>query len=467
MGRDPYRHRTGAAVIAAVLSVSGLGGCNDGPRQTWPATGGDVQTGGAGGSGSNTTLPPSSPVPPEQLPDAYLTAICEAALGCAPEGYRDVAECKRDRIAPAADDMLAGIAEGRIAYDAEAIGLCLALIQATVCRVDGLSSLNADTLPTFVDACLGDQGLGTEGAECRSDVECADGHTCLGATCPGTCRALGEPGADCSSGLGCEEPPEIGLIERLSAPLAADIEEDRLKDFVVRCLGPSPLTCHGPAELGESCVQYQPCAGGFCNEQGICEPLATEEGDECGKVPNDLLSFRCVGGLRCLTSANGAGVSARCFRPLLAGEICPGAGFCAKGLTCLPAADVSQQIYPEGGRCGLPSGLGGPCHKTAVGNCTHPLGCSPEGVCRELPGEGEGCLTGRRCGPGLVCNTRCERAIVPGEPCSSSCVGICRDGMCEARRLLGETCVLDDDCTSRHCQASICTDTAACASRGP
>ena len=101
---------------------------------------------GGSGPGGTPTIPdyegPSLPttsgsLPVEELGDAFETILCEALIQCRPSGYRDVAHCKADREPEGVQDVLDGVSEGRIAYDADAMGECRRVFEANLCGIVG------------------------------------------------------------------------------------------------------------------------------------------------------------------------------------------------------------------------------------------------------------------------------------------------------------------------------------------
>lgn len=101
-------------------------------------------------------------------------------------------------------DLAGALDEGRLAWDAEAMGTCLTDYAQTKCG-------RAEPFDLYASyPCLSAVANAKQGAACRRSDECTDGNHCVvDVTCPGTCsRGAGEGDAcqsdrDCQIGMYC------------------------------------------------------------------------------------------------------------------------------------------------------------------------------------------------------------------------------------------------------------------------
>lgn len=101
------------------------------------------------------------------------------------------------------------------------------------------------------------------------------------------------------------------------------------------------------------------------------------------------------------------------------------------------------------------------CLKKLGQNCVTILECVTEakycnGVCSVENGLFQSCVN-TPCDEGLVCLDGVCKGD-DGFKCNSSleCVGYCDNGICKKKKAIGETCKVDDECTSGNCLKGIC-----------
>lgn len=458
-GSDKSRDANASTGGSAGSSSDAGGASGDGGST---ATGGNTGTGGrsSGGSGGVATGGASAtggdsgatftgtPVPLSELGDAYETVVCEVLMQCERASYASVDECKADREPAALADLEAAVSEGRVVYDADAVGACRAAIEANLCN---LGYLFVPSVLSIVDDCLVGEGRQMAGQPCRHDIECEDGTYCdRSATCPGICVAFAQQGQPCddSAGPECEPAIDISLTELLSMS-AEQIQQlvEQTDPIALRCI---EGTCQTGSASGGPCDSNSDClADGWCDATNVCE-AAIPYGGSCAEIGSE-----CASGLFCDQLS---GVSAGVCQPLSAlGGPCTFNGDCQGDLVCV---QVDYTMY------GVCSNLG-----QATDPCSFDSSCEPglacdNNVCVALPTAGAPCLFGTDCAVGFTCvSGTCRAEALPGEPCNTTdaiCVGRCLSGTCGPKAALGEACQSDDDCASRTCLNSICVDGALC-----
>jgi hypothetical protein len=353
-----------------------------------------------------------------------------------------------DRDAEGLADVLSGVSEDRVTYDAVRVGQCRALLEQYLCNPPFIF---VPSVPDVLDLCLAPVGNQQSGEPCRYDLECATGHFCsmLNYACPGTCQPYVQEGEFCDVGseYACQPVMEIGLVDLLTDPTFTEARIRELDDQSLSC---DNNRCQRPKPLGQSCVSGETCAGdGYCDSaSGVCKaPIA--QGGSCEIGPAD-----CAEGLWCdQPSAPELGVC----RPLSStGMPCDFESDCVDDLRCVPSSDRN--------RCSAAGGEGQPCDN--ADDCQAGLGCQAS-VCAALPTAGATCALGDICAPGFVCilSNTCVVASAHGEPCNDTdliCTGFCNNGLCEARREAGQSCMSGDECTTRTCENGVCVDEELC-----
>lgn len=357
-----------------------------------------------------TPEPPAPPPPPIDAADfmaAYTSALCDRSARCLPTaGYLDES-CKADVEASfGGEDVDAAIAAGRIVYDADAAGACVAGLAAMDCLAEQPSDAT-------LAACLGAlSGTVQKEKPCFGTFECAEGvcRSVTGDTCPTVCAPAAQKGEACSllSGPDCDVRKGLRCSGGVCvAPLGEDgacVDNYGCQSGFV-CVAD---VCEPLRETGFGCAKDSSCApGNFCiaegDEGGICEPRVAE-GGACGRNAEETnAAFRrvlCQPGLVCLgagVAADGTSIAGTCAKAVDEGESCTVVpeGFqlfdtgCKDGLVC------------EAGKCEKPRALGAPC--SAFFPCrAGEAYCEPMTlVCTALVPNGEACTFDFQCAGGL------------------------------------------------------------------
>ena len=405
--------------------------------------------GGAGGTGSGgtggVTMGDDSPVPLDALGDVYETVLCQNLIQCRDAPYADVDECKANIDAPGLPDVLTAVEEGRLDYDASAIGRCRAVIEENLCN---LPFLLTPSVPDILYMCAPDAGTQNAGEPCRHILECASGLYCAmqDYACPGVCTALQVEGEYCESGSAyeCGPAPTVTLAE------IYELTPDEVAAIEATSLSCVANQCEAAIAVGGTCTDQSRCENqGICDESGVCRP-GPGPGEPCASLSD------CRDELFCLTDASGT--TGTCHEPSALGGPCETDRHCTEGVCELDGA--------PNGTCRIPAGVGEACSST--GECAEGLGCDGA-ACVTLPSSGEPCLPGDACAAGHMCvSGTCAAYAHLGEPCddvSAICVGRCDAGTCAPRLELGATCSTSDDCASSDCVGGICVDDEMCAQR--
>jgi hypothetical protein len=212
------------------------------------------------------------------------------------------------------------------------------------------------------------------------------------------------------------------------------------------CDGRCVLGARGAAAIGGDCSAHTDCASLFCGDPGDGRRrcLAPCRGD----------GGMCLSGEACaaLPDSCGGCVSEDILLGMRGlGENCVSPDECRSGL-CFEDAGLSY--------CSRSCGADGDCGVAGGFHCR-------AGSCVRGPREslGGGCVVNDDCAEGFVCASRGEVSW-----CTEQCTDSCSTGfscnpaalVCEpAGRLVGESCVVNDDCISTMCAATpvgqICT----------
>lgn len=414
--------------------------------------GSDTGAGTDATTGGDSSVASGNPIPIDQLEGAFADAMCVLAGKCGLFGMQFAANdsCKAFlKIMLKGDDgpgkMVALAKAGKIKYDPNAAGKCLAAMTASCGSFDA---------PKGPPECkLAFVGQAKAGDPCNSNEECASAFCKRDPqqsfACPGKCAAPVKAGEACDSSDGCEG----ALI----------------------CAGNKCGAMGGKA--GDPCSSKTCGQGLYCNQSGATEPVCAalaKIGDKCNQDGS------CEAGAFCAQDTKtGEG---KCTKFLVPGSDCdvqpmfgsgpsPDAGACGPGNQCLPK--VGGQ--PGQGTCGTPVKLGGAC---TPGQC---LGidatCADikdgKGVCKLLPGKGGACVMPDgssgvlfTCLLPLVCDKatlKCVDPPVAGQDCMMLCGdgSDCNQGKCVAKGKAGQSCgqvscesgldCIDDKCAAPKC----------------
>jgi hypothetical protein len=286
-----------------------------------------------------TATPDPSPVPFDTYAATAQDAYCAWAVRC--RHVPDDPTCRR-LIDPRAYDTRRasdGIRLGRLAYDPDAAGRCLAGAHAAACAA-----------PPFIDPSCGAvfSGLVPRGGACTTAYDCADHALCL------------EPACELGCCIGTCGPPRV-----LATP--PDL-----------------------ADVGEPCRSHATCVVTAYCEGGRCRALPTRAGERCqfGCATGDL--YCDLGTETCRAHAalgEPCGPEAECSSYVaFCDGICqarPGPGDrCDDVRRCIP----STTCAPDAGACAPRGGEGAPCSRddecdvacdTQSGSCVAYTACLP------------------------------------------------------------------------------------------
>lgn len=289
-------------------------------------------------------------------------------------------------------------------------GLCL---PGSDCRIDGADSGCVARL--------------ADGESCASDFECSAGH----------CRRSDNRCGFTPLGAGCRSADECGNPVHVPMRICKGLRLE--PDGGAR----DPGVCTAQASRGDACQRaWAPegfvCSDGLACLDGECvtaAPYSRPLGAECplrfGTVSGDSYfgSAACQEGFTCQSTSSSLTVG-RCGIPKVAGAACTERYECESGLRCVPGA--------SGRVCTPVSGVGEPC---TFERCFDELACFPQqdgGFECQQPGA-----------VGGACTSYHFRSCVDGARCVSS--------VCEAKAIIGATCVRDTDC-----ETSACGDDGRC-----
>ena len=293
---------------------------------------------------------------------ALAHARCAHQLAC---GFiDDQAACEAYQLAPTGYDPSAGLAAGRVQFDAAQAHACLAAVSAAACRYGALDS-DAITVPC-AKVTIGQVALN---GSCSDDRECAGAAVCgsgVAAGCSATCvmpepsctdpdclpRAAGalcEQAGECARGLRCAPDAQYaaGTCGALGKPGDRCFNYDSHGDLAAEGECEGALVCGGDVDqptcvarskAGEPCLTH-----GSCEDRLICLGMDTSDtpvcgtpravGGACGLDDDCLSTLACVG----VACARRPGLGEPC---VLANDDCV-VGFCERAsLTCkaqLPA----------------------------------------------------------------------------------------------------------------------------------
>jgi hypothetical protein len=440
-----------------------------------------------------------APVPKGQKPRLATTCAASDVSTCGLDGTCDGAGACRKY--PVGTECVAGACEGD------------AVTNRKVCDEAGQCSKGDDIVcvPSSCDttkkACVD---------KCKSNSECAAGHTCVNGSCgPKMKGARCEKNDDCASGFcadgvccadacqgGCTSCNQVGR-EGTCWPV-----DEGNKDPHGVCKDSGPTMCGqtgtcdgfgGCSMYGTQTVCVPPsCAGDRLNTAGTCDGMGT-----C-KPPGvqDCPPFRCAAGA-CNTVCKS---DADC----VAGIACVN-GSCGKrqdGNTCTMNADCKSNFCVDGVCCN--EACGGACRSCGLaasrGKCTMlPAGntdsrnmckdqgaascgndgrCDGAGACRKYR-SGTVCA-GEKCAsnvytPPATCNTTgqcvapatqaCAPFACNGTKCFNACTvtancspgNVCNGNSC-GKKLPGASCSANAECASNSCAQGVCCATTCNAS---
>lgn len=341
---------------------------------------------------------------------------------------------------------------------------------------------------------LGDPSAAAEFCESKQQAYCAIAENCQW-NCDSNERRLIE-----SFRTGCDNDAEaVGAKRRLFDSTAAAACLEAMNAMICGDqVGPGRLwnnqACEkvflGVLPEGEPCAQWNDCAGGYCQIDGVCPGvcIAYKRLDEACGGDDDTIG--CSQDLYC--------DEMRCKKRLPIGHVCDEApNACAIGTQCRAAADpedpstcrgqtasggactTSQECEAplaclENGTCGATS-AGSPCGINDV--CAAGLRCyvaagDDAQACHTPLEEGDACTHWRACETGLGCapdeddpdSQHCRGRGSAGDSCTHvsckddlACVQVGDEATCRALAANGDACSSGEACVSGVCRDSLCS----------
>jgi hypothetical protein len=210
-----------------------------------------------------------------------------------------------------------------------------------------------------------------------------------------------------------------------------------------------PGECSALLGPSERCERDDACEDGLsCDDSDTCAaPVA--EGKACGGD----VAAECAPGLACIGADDDSAGTCRALDAVFAGKLGDTCDFdsgmlCEGELSCVVdsiTAGKPTLVCAERSASGAPCKFGAPAPCPSGEFCTADIAKGEtEGTCTELPGAGDACvaLTGApACAPGLLCDG---------------------DKRCHPINRLGQPCVSDDGCASKHCVSGRCERPETC-----
>lgn len=252
----------------------------------------------------------------------------------------------------------ASVAAGRVVYRADLAKAC----------ADAWAGATCDTLEVAARACLEAEilaGTVPNGSACRDDVECANGHCRMEASCPGVCTAYVAADGICNI-AGAECAPHLYCDSR------------------GRCVAmPTPS-----GQQGQACVVGGCAPGLYCDAAtSTCAPR--KKSGSCADARD-----ACAFGYPCTESGTCVAYAGR-------GERCGPEAWCGAGWACID------------GTCGPAPAIGSPCapSQRAGTNCTPGAYCDTSGtsfICRARKPGGAPCADATECQSYGCTAGRCE-----------------------------------------------------------
>ncbi len=238
----------------------------------------------------------SSGVPIEELSADLAASYCEGRVECG--AFSDHATCMSAGFLHLPlyplDQLIAGVATGRLEYDASAAQEC----------IDALTAPNC----SFVGAPVDPQGAcervfaGTValGADCYANQECVGEADCpnfdIRSCVVGTCAALpavageGEScnGNTCDTGLYCDSV--LRCVPFLAAGQACGTGDQCVEGFYCETINVDSPVCTMIPDTNEACVFFCRQYGDYCGPDDTCQPKLLV-GSDCAGSFNACVSY--------------------------------------------------------------------------------------------------------------------------------------------------------------------------------
>jgi hypothetical protein len=285
-------------------------------------------------------------------------------------------------------------------------------------------------------------GAAANGASCQNDGSCVSGHCVDGACCATACTlqpqsTCGRNGQCKPEGGGCADYPASAVCAPpscangfLTAQRTCDGSGTCSAAVTAPCTG--DYACSSAQSCGTTCSQDDQCRAGFFCHGGACVAHSQADGQACNVGP-DCIHSNCVNGT-CCASACTAQAQSTC------------------GETGLCAADGSHCLtWPDGTACRDQSCVS----STYTASATCSGGSCPAPSTKTC---GTGCDAG-----GLVCNGDCTPGTQTGCTGGAWCRLVATVPTCVSNgQQPGDPCANGTDCTTAHCDHSICCASGTC-----
>ncbi|NVB77865.1 MAG: hypothetical protein HOV81_05670 [Kofleriaceae bacterium] len=315
-------------------------------------------------------------IPAEQIPIAYKEAVCTFDVRCGL--FPDQATClaaQLDMTIALDPTVIAGIREGRIAYNGKFVDACFEAIADATCD---LTDLNGRVTPT---ACRHfTRGLVGGGGRCFVDEECVSAN-CQGGNTETTCQ-LGVCVGDVAPNI------EPQVYNKPCNPVGGCVETTYCNTEMNLCL----MLQHE----GLTCTKDDQCAFGLGCAGGICKPLPLL-GEPC---PDHVC--RDAGVVCNFATTTETPI---CVQVGLTGDRCTGNPDCAPSFRCDPATLECVSLPSLGESCAF------------IGSCFD-VGtfCDATGTCVEQKANGQPCTLADECAGGICNASVCSSPLVCQRP---------------------------------------------------
>jgi hypothetical protein len=306
----------------------------------------------------------------------------------------------------------------------------------------------------MVSACVGKK---SNGSACGTGNECASGNcvdgVCCDSLCSGTCYAC------TSSKKGSGLDGQCGVISNGADP------DNECPDNVCAADGVTlnkTQVCNGAGACKVSATQ--PCSPYVCSS-GACVTMCASDSDCVSGQYCNLVSKQCTAKKAIATSC---GANNECV-----------SGNCADSVCCDSACTADCKA------CNIAGSVGTCTNIAAGGTDTNPVcgganSCDGSGVCKKATGQtcgANGDCTSGNCVDGVCCNNACSTAC---KACNiAGSVGTCTniasggtdsspvcggnnscDGNGVCKKINGQTCSVNGDCTSGFCADGVCCNSS-------
>ncbi len=281
-----------------------------------------------GGSGGG-------PIPIDELPQQVIDALCGFEVRCGAVSSEAICIAEFEQELNTAD-VVAGVHDGKITYDANLARQCLDAYNTMSCDA------TAQSVRVQPQACKDAvKGTVADGGMCEADQVCiselCNAPSCQAACCPGTCdptpplpAAIGQScaGTTCVDGAFCNNSTCAALLAA-----GASCQSDSQCAYGTMCAGATSPVCAAPPKLGDPCANdsgstMARCSdvGQFCDATNHCVAKL-----DTGATCDPTMFGWCKGDLQCDAATMKCdalpAISATCT-----GSCAPGA-FCDLGTT--------------------------------------------------------------------------------------------------------------------------------------